>query len=155
MQNIIFNILITCCCLLVPSCTKDGDTPKPPSATPAKSCDCSSLLIGYLEMEDCQVYLPGNQPFSCVGNELLEISWNVGMHRAIFRSTVHSFCKSPVQLWVYDGEPSPSADWSCSATIVFAQLDFDGHELCLELDDAFLTCAFEKEDGFWFALAVE
>jgi hypothetical protein len=155
MQNILITTLILGC-LLLSSCTKD-DEPQPTTTTveTTKPCTCANLLMGYFEMEDCQLYLPGNSPFSCVGSDLLELSWNSEMHRVTFRSTDYRFCKAPVELWVYDGEPSPTAAWSCGATAVSAQLDFNGHELCLELDDAFLTCAFEKEDGFWFALAVE
>jgi hypothetical protein len=153
------NILITTLflgCLLLSSCKKDNE-PQPVTTTdvPTKPCNCTSLLIGYFEMEDCQLYLPIEPPFSCQGYDLLELSWNFEMHRVTFRSTDYRFCEKPVELWVYDGEPSPFAEWSCEATIASAQLDFNGHELCLELDDDFLTCAFEKEDGFWFALSVE
>lgn len=156
MQNILITTLVTGC-LLLSSCNKDDDAPQPVTTTDVltEPCVCNNLLIGYFEMEDCQLYLSGNSPFSCTGSGLLELSWNFEMHRTIFRSTDYRFCKAPVELWVYDDEPSPTAAWSCEATIVAAQLDFNGHELCLELDDDFLTCAFEKEDGFWFALAVE
>ncbi|MBI1228145.1 MAG: hypothetical protein GC192_23125 [Bacteroidetes bacterium] len=156
MQNILITTLLLCCTLLV-SCTKDDDVPQP-TTTPgelAKPCLCDNLLIGYFEMEDCQLYLPTESPFSCQGYDILELSWNFEMHRVTFRSTDYRFCEAPVELWVYDGDTSPFAEWSCEATVVSAQLDFNGHELCLELDDAFLPCAFEKEDGFWFALAVE
>jgi hypothetical protein len=154
MKNITFNLLLLGCSLFL-SCDKD-DEPKPVTTdAPVKPCYCNNLLMGYFEMEDCQLYLPGNSPFSCVGSDLLELSWNVKMHRVTFRSTDYRFCKAPVELWVYEGEPSPFAKWSCEATVVSAQLDFNGHELDLELDEDFLTCAFEKEDGFWFALAVE
>jgi|GEM_PF-2688422 len=155
MKNILITTLIMGC-LLLSSCNED-DEPQPTTTTdvPTKPCNCTDLLIGYFEMEDCQLYLPTESPFSCQGYDLLELSWNFEMHRVTFRSTDYRFCEKPVELWVFDGEPSPTASWSCEATVVHAQLDFNGHELCLELDDAFLTCAFEKEDGFWFALAVE
>ncbi len=156
MQNILITTLVMGC-LLLSSCNKDDEVPQPTTNTeyPVKPCTCKNFLLGYFEMEDCQLYLPIESPFSCQGYDLLELSWNFEMHRITFRSTDFRFCEKPVQLWVYDGEPSPTAAWSCEATIVSAQLDFNGHELCLELDDDFLTCAFEKEDGFWFALAVE
>jgi hypothetical protein len=156
MQNILITTLVMGC-LLLSSCNKDDEVPQPTTTTeaPAKPCTCKNFLLGYFEMEDCQLYLPTESPFSCQGYDLLELSWNFEMHRVTFRSTEFHFCEKPVQFWVYDGEPSPTASWSCEATVVHAQLDFNGHELCLELDDAFLTCAFEKEDGFWFALAVE
>ena len=156
MQNILITTLIMGC-LLLSSCKKDDDVPQPTTTTeePAKPCTCKNFLLSYFEMEDCQLYLPTESPFSCQGYDLLELSWNFEMHRVTFRSTDYRFCENPVQLWVYDGEPSPTAAWSCEATIVSTQLDFNGHELCLELDDDFLTCAFEKEDGFWFALTVE
>jgi hypothetical protein len=155
MKNILITTLIMGC-LLLSSCKKDNE-PQPITTTdvPTKPCNCTNLIIGYFEMEDCQLYLPTESPFSCQGYDLLELSWNFEMHRVTFRSTDYRFCKAPVELWVYDGEPSPFAEWSCEATVVSAQLDFNSHELCLELDDTFLPCAFEKEDGFWFALAVE
>ena len=156
MKNILITTLLLGCILLA-SCTKDNDEPQPTTTdyTPTKPCNCTDLLIGYFEMEDCQLYLPTESPFSCQGYDLLELSWNFDMHRVTFRSTDYRFCDKPVELWVYEGEPSPTTAWWCEATVVFAQLDFNGHELCLELDEDFLTCAFEKEDGFWFALAVE
>jgi hypothetical protein len=156
MQNILITTLIMGFALLA-SCTKDDDEQQPTTTTdvPTKPCNCANLLIGYFEMEDCQLYLPTESPFSCQGYDLLELSLNFEQQRVTFRSTDYRFCDKPVELWVYEGEPSPTAAWSCEATVISAQLDFNGHELCLELDDAFLPCAFEKEDGFWFALAVE
>ncbi len=155
MKNILITIFIMGC-ILFTSCKKD-DEPKPATTTdvPTKPCNCTSLLIGYFEMEDCQLYLPGSSPFSCVGSDLLELSWNFEMHRVTFRSTDYRFCKAPIEIWTYKGEPSPTTPWSCEATVVEAMLDFNGHELDLQLDEDFLLCAFEEEDGFWFALAVE
>lgn len=157
MKNILIATLLTACALLV-GCAKD-DEPQPAQpqvdTTDKPPCYCNNLLMGYFEMEDCQLYLPGNSPFSCVGSDLLELSWNFEQHRVTFRSTEYRFCKSPVELWTYKGEPSPTAPWSCEATVVEALLDFNGHELDLQLDENFLLCAFEQEDGFWFALAVE
>jgi hypothetical protein len=128
MQNILITTLLFGC-IFLSSCTKEDEPQPQPNTTdaPDKPCYCSNLLMGYFEMEDCQLYLPGNSPFSCVGYDLLELSWNFEMHRVTFRSTDYRFCEKPVELWVYDGEPSPTAPWSCEATVVSAQLDFNGH----------------------------
>ncbi|MCB0522342.1 MAG: hypothetical protein H6577_27625 [Lewinellaceae bacterium] len=80
---------------------------------------------------------------------------NFEMHRVTFRSAEYHFCDAPIELWVYRGDPSPIAPWPCEAVAVSSQLDFNGHDLDLELDENFLLCAYEEEDGFWFALAVE
>jgi|JRYF01.1.fsa_nt_gb hypothetical protein len=155
MQNILITTLLSGC-ILLSSCTKE-DEPQPQTTAgeAAKECQCNNLLIGYFELEDCQIYLPIEPPFSCQGYDLLEIATNFEMHRVTFRSTEYRFCNAPLELWTYKGDLTPSAPWSCEAMVVAAQLDFNGHELDLELDENFLLCAFEEEDGFWFALAVE
>lgn len=121
---------------------------------PINDCNCENLLTGYFEMEDCQVYLPDQQPFSCAGNDL-EVAMNVGQHRVTFRSEKWTFCTHPIQLWTFEGPSSPTAPYSCEAEVLDAMLDFGGHELDLLLDEDFLLCAYEEEDGFWFSLAVE
>ncbi len=155
MQNILIITLLSGC-ILLSSCTKE-DEPQPQTTSDeaAKDCRCDNLLIGYFEMEDCQIYLPIEPPFTCQGYDLLELAINFQMHRVTVRSTEYRFCKAPAELWTYKAGPSPAAPWSCEATVVSAQLDFNGHELDLQLDENFLLCAYEEEDGFWFALAVE
>ncbi len=138
-----------------PVTASGGHTFSTCTGEPPKGCHCTNLLIGYFEMEDCILYLPVQQPFSCQGYDLLKIAWNFEQHRVTFRSTDYRFCKAPVELWTYEGEPFFTAEWSCEAEVIEAQLDFNGHELDLELDEDFLLCAFEQEEGFWFALAVE
>ena len=128
---------------------KCGDAPEP-----TDGCHCENLLTGYFEMEDCQVYLPGQQPFHCAGNDL-EVAMNLEQDRVTFRSEKWAFCTHPIGLWTYGGLPSPTAPYSCEAEILNAELDFGGHELDLLLDGDFLLCAFEEEDGFWFSLAVQ
>ncbi|MCB0517322.1 MAG: hypothetical protein H6577_26430 [Lewinellaceae bacterium] len=159
-KNILFTAILFGCTLLA-ACTKNEDPlviiseDCTTTDVPTKPCQCKKLLLGYFEMEDCILYLPGQQPFSCQGYDLLELAWNFDQRRATFRSTEYQFCKAPVELWAYGGEPSLTAPWTCQAEIVEAQLDFNGHEIDLELDEGFPLCAFEEDGGFWFVLPVE
>ena len=48
-------------------CASVVQEPPPTTTTeePAKPCTCKNFLLGYFEMEDCQLYLPTESPFSC------------------------------------------------------------------------------------------
>lgn len=148
--------------LFAAACNNEPQDEPQPSATttepPPGDCACEKLLLGYFEMEDCQVYLSsllGVPPFSCVGGKL-EVSTNFGQGRVTFRSKVWTFCERPVKLWVWGGQTiSPLSGLACDAYFFDTSLGLDGHELDLQLDEEFLPCAFDEEEGFWFALPIQ
>lgn len=97
-------------------------------------------------MEDCGIYLPSSRLSPARATAYFEIATNFEMHRVTFRSTEYQFCKTPVILWMYKDAPSSSIPWSCEVTVVSTQLDFNGYEPDLQLDENFLLCTFEEDN---------
>ena len=146
LKSSLFSILI----FLSFSCRKE-------TITYTSKCDCKNAIVGYFEMEDCQVYicsLPSTTPFYCTGGKL-EVAVNFEMNRISFRSPVWKLCTAPVHLFACAGPCQPLQGYACEAYIFNAMLDPMTNELCLEIDDEFLPCSVGEDQGFWFALATE
>lgn len=145
--------------ILFSACKQEPLEPPAPGEPEPKpiSCKCSKIISGYYEMEDCQVYinsLPATMPFSCVGGKL-EIAISFEQNRVTFRSPVWKFCPGPVKLYTCAGPCAPLSGYACEAHVFSTDIDPLTGELCLEIDDEFLPCSAEEDDGFWFALAVQ
>lgn len=151
-----FAILVS----LVSACKQETiqpATPAPDDEPEAVKCKCKNLIVGYFELEDCQVYicsLPSTPPFSCTGGKL-EVSTSFEQNRVTFRSTTWKLCTAPVRLFACVGPCQPLQGYACEAHVFSAALDPLTNELCLEIDDEFLPCAAEEDGGFWFLLATE
>ena len=124
------------------------------------ACDCSSLLIGFYELEDCVIYLPGSTPFNCQLNPLLKLDFDFQNATAKFTSNTYQFCESPVKIYscgksLSCSESCKSPALTCNAQIISATLSPGGNQLELALDAGFPNCAFESNsEGFWFALPI-
>ncbi len=115
-------------------------------------CRCERLLIGYYEMEDCQLYLPGIPPFDCDGH-FLEVDVDYPAAAVTFRATDRMFCQVPTRLFACSGPCHTAlAGYACEAVILQAVLHPDQQTLTLYCDPEFLACAHEADEGFWFVL---
>ena len=121
---------------------------------------CEELLIGYFEMEDCVVYLPGHSPFNCTGNDL-EIIPDLTANKLTLRSSVYQFCDRPLKIYTCGKslawpENCKTPAYACQATILEKNLSLDEQQLELTFDQNFFDCAFESDsEGFWFALPIK
>ncbi|MEY3053042.1 MAG: hypothetical protein RLY31_2827 [Bacteroidota bacterium] len=126
--------------------------PRSAEGIAAVKCRCEKLLIGYYEMEDCQLYLPGQSPFDCSGH-FLEVAVDYPAAAITFRVTDRRFCRLPTRLFACSG-PCHTAlsGYACEAEISLAVLHPNQQELTLYCDPDFLACAHEADEGFWFVL---
>ena len=156
-------LFITLLFVILEGCQPDPDQAPAPivqattgaALPPTEPCNCRELLIGYFEWEDCQVYLKGI-PHSCTATGKLQVALNFAQDRVTFRHPGWRFCSRPTEFWCWYGQngASPLTPWVCDGYAISASLDLDNHELDIQLDDEFLNCAFEEEEGFWFAIPV-
>ena len=163
-MTIIKHLFLLLIPLLTASACQQDDTENAPlplaaKAAPPNVC-CSGLLIGFFELEDCIVYLPGAAPSGCHSGPL-QVDVSFQDNTAVFTSESHQFCTMPTKLYTCGQGFACSSDcktpaYACGAEVTGQSVSLSGNQLTLELDETFLNCAVQaNSEGFWFALPTQ